>query len=304
MTRKRDSDHTATTRIGPAVESPAESIRNRAYLIVLTGTNVGKMYRLVGKDETVIGRSSKAHVRLDDDRVSRNHARIRVIDDALVIEDLRSQNGMSINGQKVKQHALKDGDKIRLGETTVLKFTYTDQLDESFQKHMYDAALRDSLTSTFNKAFFSQRIEAECAYARRHKTNLALLMLDVDHFKRVNDVYGHPAGDRVLVNVAKAITAAVRLEDVLARYGGEEFAIICRGIELKNAVVLAERVRRKIEDLSILHEGTRIKITASLGAAAYPELPVESGQELVALADEALLRGKRQGRNRVVVATV
>src|SRR5262249_33437474 len=155
----------------------------------------------------------------------------------------------------IAHESLREGDKIQLGSTTILKFTYQDQLDTSFHQHMADAALRDGLTKAFNKKYFLDRLETELAYAKRHHTPLSLLMFDVDHFKNVNDTYGHLAGDYVLAKLAQLTSRTVRAEDVFARYGGEEFGVICRGVTLANAGILAERLRMMVEATSFEHEG-------------------------------------------------
>jgi diguanylate cyclase (GGDEF)-like protein len=282
-------------------ELKAKSLRDRAYLIVLTGTNVGEMYRLE-EGETFLGRGQNATVRLSDDGISRKHARIVQQAGEVVIEDLKSANGTMVNGNAVSSmQLLKDGDKIRLGSTTILKFTYNDHLDESFQQQMYEAALRDGLTKAYNKKFFLDRLETEIAYARRHQAHLSLLMFDVDHFKRVNDTYGHLAGDYVLQKLAKVSMTTLRTEDVFARYGGEEFGIICRGVPLPSAGVLAERLRAIVEATVFDHEGNRMPITISVGVAGHPEAPIETATQLIAAADAALYEAKRGGRNRVLL---
>lgn len=240
-----------------------------AYVVVLQGTNVGEMHKIEGP-EMVVGRAVSAQVRLNDDGISRRHCRILSIGGEVIIEDLGSANGTLVNGEMVQHQALKEGDKIRLGATTTLKFTYQDKLDESFQQQMIDAALRDGLTRTYNKKFFQDRLETEFAYARRHRTMLSLVMYDVDYFKRVNDTYGHLAGDAVLVHLARITQATIRTEDVLARYGGEEFAVICRGIALLNAGVLGERLRARVEQENFDYQGTRLPVTISVGVAALP----------------------------------
>jgi len=274
--------------------------RDKAYLIVLAGSNVGEMHRLEGA-ESVIGRSSGATIRLNDDGISRRHARLLQLAGEVIIEDMNSANGTLVNGEVVTHKALQDGDKIRLGSTTILKFTYHDRLDESFQQQMYDAALRDGLTRAYNRKYFLDRLETEVAYARRHRADLSLVMLDVDHFKKVNDTFGHLAGDEVLVALAKIALSTLRAEDVFARYGGEEFSIICRGVTLENAGILAERLRQSVEQASFDYEGRRMPITISLGVAAYPNLPIEAATQLVAAADEALYQAKNAGRNRVML---
>lgn len=281
-------------------ELPARSPKDRAYLIVLAGSNVGEMYRVEGA-EIVIGRASGATIRLNDDGISRRHARLLQMDSQVLIEDLNSSNGTMVNGEHVTRLALHDGDKIRLGSTTILKFTYHDHLDESFQQQMYDAALRDALTKAFNKKYFLDRLETEVSYARRHGAHLSLLMFDVDHFKRINDTFGHLAGDYVLARIAKIASHTVRTEDVFARYGGEEFGILCRGVGLENAGILGERLRLLIEGSVFEHEGVRMPTTISVGVAAHPELSVQNGMELIAAADEALYEAKRTGRNRVLL---
>jgi diguanylate cyclase (GGDEF)-like protein len=282
------------------LESELRSRRQQvaAYVVVLQGTNVGEMHKIEGP-EVVIGRAASATVRLNDDGISRRHCRILSIGGQVIIEDLGSANGTVVNGEIIQQHALKEGDKVRLGANTMLKFTYQDKLDETFQQQMLDAALRDGLTRAYNKKFFQDRLDTEFAYARRHKSMLSLVMFDVDYFKRVNDNYGHLAGDAVLVHLARLTQSTIRTEDVLARYGGEEFAIVCRGIALLNAGVLGERLRARVEQEHFDYQGTRLPVTISVGVAALPEANASVPSELIRDADSALYEAKRSGRNRV-----
>jgi diguanylate cyclase (GGDEF)-like protein len=295
-----NDDGADDTRVGRIEFShPSGTQRDRPYLIVLAGTNVGEMYRIVD-GESVIGRGQDATIRLSDDGISRRQARIVHLAGEVVLEDLKSANGTHVNGSEVTRTVLKDGDKIRFGSTTILKFTYHDDLDESFQKQMYDAALRDGLTRAFNKKYFLDRLETEHAYAKRHKAPMSLLMFDVDHFKRVNDTHGHLAGDHVLSKIAKIAMTAVRQEDVFARYGGEEFAVLCRGVTLSSGAVLAERLRSMVASGRFEHQGAFLPITISVGVASFPETNAANGAELIAAADAALYEAKRSGRNRVV----
>ena len=296
-----DLEKTNVTQSGDVVrELLAKSQRDRAYLIVLQGSNVGEMYRL-DAGETIIGRASTANIKLGDDGVSRKHAKVVVDGAAVRIEDLGSSNGTLVNGDKVDSRRLRDGDKIQIGSTTILKFTYHDKLEESFQKQMYDAALRDGLTKAYNKKHFTHRLETEFAYAKRHGTPLSLLMFDVDHFKKINDGFGHLAGDYVLSRLAAAAQGTLRTEDLFARYGGEEFAVLCRGVPLSSASVLAERIRSLVQTTNFAFENREIPVTISVGVAAMPELVIDHSLELVGCADEALYEAKRSGRNRVVL---
>src|SRR6185436_17210341 len=123
---------------------------------------------------------------------------------------------------------LRDGDKVQIGSTAVLKFSYQDQLEEALQKNLYESATRDGLTRLYNKKFFQEALAKEFAYSSRHHVPMAVVMIDVDHFKKINDTYGHPCGDMVLSKLAQVLLGQVRAEDVVARVGGEEFSLILR----------------------------------------------------------------------------
>jgi two-component system, cell cycle response regulator len=280
-------------------ELAKRSERDRAYLIVLAGNEVGKMFKLE-QGEIVLGRSHRAEVRIEDDSISRMHAKMTLRGQEVYIEDLQSSNGTLVNGERITKSGLKDGDKIRLGETVILKFTFHDKLDESFQQKMYDAALRDPLTRVFNKKYFLDQLTLEVSYAKRHKTQLSLVIFDLDHFKKVNDTYGHVAGDQVLIQSANAVQAMLRNEDVLARYGGEEFCIILRGTALRDAGVLAERVRAAVEGQLFKTDTAELRATTSVGVAEY-DGQSEDPLALVEAADSALYAAKTAGRNRVLL---
>ncbi|AKF07701.1 GGDEF domain-containing protein [Sandaracinus amylolyticus] len=297
----REDDETGeVTIIGQrALVSEATLQRDRAYLVVIAGANVGEMYPVGGG--LVIGRGADADIRVMDDEISRRHARIAVLGKDILVEDLGSKNGTFLNGTAVRRKALQDGDKIQVGATTVLRFSVHDRLEESFQRHMYESALRDPLTRAYNRKYLLDRLQSELAYAQRHASPLSLLLFDVDHFKRINDTYGHPAGDAVLVGLSRHVLRIIRTEDVFSRYGGEEFGILSRGIPLDGASRFAERLRTAIEGYPIMHDGVRITVTVSVGVTAVPQAKVEDPSELVVLADRALYQAKHQGRNRVCV---
>jgi two-component system, cell cycle response regulator len=289
------------TQIFEPQASPTGGVkRDRAYLVVLAGASVGEMYKVEG-DKTVIGRGQKAQVRLLDDGISREHAQVVIEGNRIYLEDLGSTNGTFCNGLKVDRRELADGDKILVGSTTILKFTYHDNLDEIFQKQMYESALRDGLTKAFNKKYFTDRLESEFTFAIRHQSPLVLVMFDIDHFKKVNDTYGHQAGDLVLSELSTLLTAALRAEDVFARYGGEEFAVICRGTDLTQASIVGERMRKAVENHRFTFEGTHIPVTISVGIAGLPDAAVKDATDLVARADKALYQSKHGGRNRVTI---
>jgi two-component system cell cycle response regulator len=281
--------------------APEGGKRDRAYLVVLAGASVGEMYKIEG-DKTVIGRGQKAQIRLLDDGISREHAQLVIVNDRIVLQDLGSTNGTYCNGLKVEANKeLVDGDKILVGSTTILKFTYHDNLDEIFQKQMYESALRDGLTKAFNKKYFTDRLESEFTFAIRHVSPLTLVLFDIDHFKRVNDTHGHQAGDYVLSELSMLLTSALRAEDVFARYGGEEFGVICRGSDVMQGQIVAERMRKAVELHKFVFEGTHIPLTISVGVAGLPDPAVKDASELVSLADQSLYKSKHGGRNRVTL---
>jgi diguanylate cyclase (GGDEF)-like protein len=290
-----------TTRMAPAQPAAPEAQAATATLVVLSGSNVGEMYRLE-KDQMVIGRGDKVDLRLVDEGISREHARLIKDEGRVVLEDLGSTNGTYCNGQRVVRHPLVEGDKILIGSTTILKFSYQDKLDEMFQRQMSESALRDGLTRAYNKRYFSDRIESEFQYAIRHTTPLSLIFLDIDHFKKINDVHGHQAGDMVLAQLATLVMSMLGEDETFARYGGEEFAVVARGVDLEAAAALSERLRAAVEAHPFIFQGTAVPVTISVGVARAPASGMSGSGDLVARADEAMYAAKRGGRNRVSVA--
>jgi GGDEF domain-containing protein len=218
--------------------------RQSAYLIVITARSaagVGVMLKLE-HPEIILGRSADAHLQITDEGISRRHAKVlRLPDETYQLVDMGSTNGTYLNGERVRLADLKDGDKIQIGSNTVLKFSIQDEIEEQFQRSIYESATRDGLTRVLNKKYFVDALAKEFAYSARHHTSLAVAMMDVDHFKQINDTYGHPAGDLVLQGIAQRLSEMVRAEDVFARFGGEEFALLMREISEDQAVACAER---------------------------------------------------------------
>jgi diguanylate cyclase (GGDEF)-like protein len=297
-------EETTSTAIDVEVMRAPHEKRKRACLTVLTGTMSGHLYKLQ-PGNTIIGRAANAEIRLLDDGVSRHHARVRLEADTPFLEDLESRNGTFVNGAKIEgTRQLEDGDKIQVGRTTVVRFAYHDDLDESFHENLMSSALRDPLTRLFNKRYFLDRLDSELKFARRHDTAVTLLMIDLDHFKAVNDTHGHLAGDAILANLANVLQRAVRNEDVVARFGGEEIAIILRAIPLEPAFLLADRLRDLIQQTVTKHNHLELRATASIGAAGYPSTKCETIEALIEAADKALYKAKGHGRNRVARPTL
>jgi diguanylate cyclase (GGDEF)-like protein len=292
-----DEEDTANTDLETISQKIAASA-GRPCLTVLTGSAAGQLFRI--KSSATIGRVPNAEVRLVDDGISRQHARVRSEGERAWLEDLASRNGTYVNGTRITATTeLHHGDKIQVGRSTVLRFGLHDALDESFHESLVSSALRDSLTRLYNKRYLMERLDSEIKFALRHDSALALLMVDLDHFKKVNDTEGHLAGDAVLSQLATVLARAVRNEDVVARFGGEEIAIILRATGLDPAVHTAERLRKLVEQTKIPFQDRQLVATCSIGVAALPSTPARTPEELVEAADKALYRAKHDGRNRV-----
>lgn len=303
LSEQSESDATMIVESAALRQVQSGTDRSQAYVIVIAGPHTGRMFK-VDRNETVLGRSPKVDLTLQDVGVSRSHARLLCVGEHIFVEDMKSANGTFLNGERVAvPQQLQDGDKITLGSTTILKFTYHDKLDEDFQKKMFDAALRDGLTQAYNKKYFTNHLHSEFSFAQRHKSELTLIMFDVDHFKNLNDTWGHLAGDQVLVRLAKISMQSIRAEDTFARYGGEEFAVVARGISQGHGLMLAERLRAQVENHRFEYNGERLPVTISLGVASFPQIPANSSEDLVAAADAALYEAKDAGRNQAKMAT-
>ena len=197
---------------------------------------------------------------------------------------------------------LSDGDRIVIGNDSVLSYSVQDELEQKTALESYELTVRDALTQVFNRRHLDERLSSEFVYALRHGEALSLLVIDIDHFKLVNDTHGHPAGDEVLRKLGIAMLKTVRAEDIVARYGGEEFVVIARGIDTLGAMTFAERMRMEVEAMRIVRDGVEIRVTISIGVANTETTPQKAAQGLFAVADGALYEAKRNGRNRVVLA--
>jgi diguanylate cyclase (GGDEF)-like protein len=293
-----DEDRTQVHSVPPL--EPEGTVHRTAALICISGRSIGQMF-LISKEETTIGRAPECDVFLDDEGVSRHHAKIIRQDDTLILMDLGSTNGTYSEGERIQVFTLDDGAKIQVGTATILQFRYQDQREMQFHALMQTFKTHDPMTEAYNKRAFLTEIEKEAGFAKRHNQPLSLIMFDLDHFKRVNDTYGHQAGDLVLRSVARKVTETIRKEDIFARYGGEEFALLLRNTDIEGAFIIAERVRRAIEDLEVTHNGRRIPCTVSMGIARL-DGSITRPSDLIEAADERLYQAKRKGRNRTEVA--
>jgi two-component system cell cycle response regulator len=299
------ADEESSTRTSEATIAmpPPMSRRQstRALLTIVSGTNNGRVYS-VRDGETVFGRGKEAHVRMEDAGASRAHARIVYGEGGhYILEDLHSTNGTFVDGRRIDRTELSSGDRIHIGPNTVVSFAILDAQAERLAHQHYESSVRDPLTRAHNRRYLVERLASEIAYARRHASRLALILFDLDHFKRVNDTHGHLAGDEVLRDVAALVSRMIRSEDVFARFGGEEFVVLVRGISHANVGRFAERLRSAVERLEVVHDDAVLKVTISVGYSSLDEFAdaERSPETMMQIADERLYRSKTGGRNRV-----
>ena len=272
----------------------------RPLLFVIHGPLLGAVFPIRGPSIR-IGRGSQVDVSLADETVSLEQVRLTVNTEGAYVEALPSYGGTFVNDVRVEGRAeIRDGDHLRLGRNTIIKFSMVDRIEEHALLTLFELTLRDPLTRIFNRRYFERRLHEEFSFARRQHQPLSLLLIDIDHFKLVNDRYGHPVGDLVLEFVATSIQNQLRPEDVLARYGGEEFVVIARNTSRAHAEILAERIRGHLQALVVPLPGVRLQVTVSIGVAAVtPETSFSSCEQLVARVDTEMYRAKDSGRNRV-----
>ncbi|MDD9942624.1 MAG: GGDEF domain-containing protein [Myxococcales bacterium] len=268
-------------------------------ITLLSEPNPGAIYPIDDKG-VVIGRTLEASLHIDDAGLSRKHARIYKLGGSYFIEDLGSTNGTSVNGQRISApQQLFDGMRILLGKSTILRFSLQDKLEQDAARRVYEQTVRDALTGLHNRRYLEDRMPSEFSYSVRHGVPLGVMVVDADHFKRINDTHGHQAGDAVLQELGKILEEVPRMEDLAIRYGGEEFIVLARGVGLEGTAALAERVRARVMAAKITFEGKQIPVTVSIGVAATDNRQHQSAAALVAAADSALYRAKNDGRNRV-----
>lgn len=290
------------------VISPIETIdplevQRTPSLLMISGPQIGRSFPMHELEEFMIGRANHCDLPIEDDLVSRHHCKIILAPDGAELVDLASTNGTLLNGRKVERAKLKEGDQIQVGAITILKYHLQEDVELKFMGQLYDAATRDFLTGTYNKKFFIERIQDEFSFAQRHKGSLSVLVIDIDHFKKVNDTYGHLAGDIAIKKVAHHLISHTRKDDIVARFGGEEFVVLMRDIPKEKASHLGEILRQEIEELSInTDEGHSFKVTVSIGVACMNSntKPVfQSFNNLIEEADKRLYEAKTSGRNKV-----
>lgn len=279
---------------------PAEDLTLHPCVMVLSGDSTGRTFRL-DKTTSVIGRGDDADIVLKDRGISRQHAKFTVAPDGQVIfSDLGSTNGSFLGTKRIDSTRLTGGERLQLGASVKLKFDFRDPEEEQ----LLEGAARDPLTGALNRGYFDQRLQEACAKSKRYGSTLACAFIDADHFKLFNDNHGHAAGDEVLKELVRRVSALKRQEDTFARYGGEEFVLLLPETSGPGAQQLMERVRRAVGDRPFSVDTPsgpkELRVTVSIGVSA--KCGDFLANELVEEADQALYQAKAEGRNQVKVA--
>jgi two-component system, cell cycle response regulator len=266
-------------------------------LLCIYGGPIGRRF-VLGDTISAIGRDLDCEITISHGTVSRRHAELRGRRNARTVEDLGSTNGIYVNGAPVKKADLSSGDFIKIGEV-IFKYLSGDNIEAAYHEEIYRLTIEDGLTAISNKRFLDEFLDREFARSRRYSRPLALMMIDIDHFKQVNDVHGHLAGNAILSELANVLRPRIRRDECFARYGGEEFCVVMPESMAAGAARYAEIIRIMVETNSFLFEGKRIPITVSIGVADKTR-NMDSPSELIAAADQCLYKAKERGRNQVV----
>jgi two-component system cell cycle response regulator len=296
-------DKTTLITLDKIHKTQTGSLRIVPCLLVMEGVEKGKVYVLPSQTRIVLGRSRDCDITVPDASCSRKHSEIIVNPSTQegVIKDLTSTNGTKVNGALISDSkTVKTGDLITLGDNAQLKFSLMTDQDAQNLTEIYNRATRDSLTNAFNRRFFEENLAREADARNRSGLELGVIMIDVDHFKKINDTYGHPTGDAVLRSIGKTIPTCIRSEDIFARLGGEEFAVLVR-CEINTLKTVMERIRVVMERTPVRFEDKEVRFTVSVGSTLATGPNLYSGEQIVKRADEALYAAKQGGRNRCIV---
>jgi two-component system cell cycle response regulator len=292
-----------------AIAGDAAGIQRRVPVLnEIQGVEKGRIFVLTGQSAYIIGRSRDCYVTIPDASCSRKHAEVifQASNNQVFVKDLGSTNGTRVDGVVIAgMKALKEGDIIQIGDNAQFKYMLMTQKEADTQQDIYQQATHDALTKVFNRRFFEETLDREVARRNTLGAGLGVVILDVDFFKKVNDTYGHPAGDTVLKEIARRIPVCVRGEDIFARFGGEEFVVMAKAETLDTLKSMAERIRQTIEAKPIVHAEHSLTVTASVGAVWIEGTSkTPSPADMVKAADECLYEAKRTGRNRCVIKSL
>ena len=250
------------------------------------------------EESTTLGRSEECTIPVDEESVSRKHAEIRRTDSGFEIVDLASTNGVLVNEVRAERVALRSGDRIQLG-ARVYRFLSDNDFEAQYHETVYSMMTRDGLTGTYNKRYLLESLSREIHRCKRYQRPIAVALMDIDHFKSVNDTHGHLVGDEVLKELARRLHEVLRDDEVLSRFGGEEFAVVMVEADRLQAIEVAERCRQAICGAPFETSAGPLDISASFGVSVPMPENLTSVDTILAEADERLYDAKSDGRNCV-----
>lgn len=295
MGARRRSSFTTTRVVVPAAVRPQ---REPACVVIVNGAQLGVEAR-IESEPLLIGRADDCGLTIGNTSVSRRHCQIFRDGDSCTVEDLGSTNGVFVNGQKVQRLGLRDGDRLRVGHCE-LKFFGEGSGEANYHRELMNQAVFDALTGFYNRRQSREMLEHAFDRGRHELGNLRLMILDLDHFKPVNDRHGHLAGDRVLAGFASLVKDNLSSDVVSGRLGGEEFVVFSAQHSMEEFLALAECLRAALEQTDLPIDNGNVRITVSIGIAEQvPEM--RAAADLLRVADGALYKAKLGGRNRVMV---
>jgi diguanylate cyclase (GGDEF)-like protein len=286
----------------------SQKIEHTIILTIIGGNEIdfGKHF-LLKKSKTLLGRDNTNDISLYDEKISKVHCEITVIKSSqgieqIILKDLDSTNGTYVNSEMIKQITLNAGDKIQIGDT-VLNLSYNDELEKEYHAKLFNYAVRDTYTGLYNKRFIINELENISRIARRSGRVFSIIIIDIDDFKQINDLYGHLSGDEYLKSIAELFTQSLREQDIAGRIGGDEFLILLPETTIDGAFQLAIRIRKNVEEFVLKYLNFKIKTTISAGVCQY-ENTIKDVNELLDIADQALYEAKRSGKNNVMQAAI
>lgn len=290
------------------VTTPSEKILKKSNselcvsVTVISGPRTGLTFIVKPNSGLTLGRSPDADIQIIDTGISRKHIYMHYADNTVFVEDLESANGTYVNGKQLSgEIEVRNGDQISIGISTVLKFSLSNELDAEYQDHIQQQLSRDALTNAYNRKAFTQCLNNVYITAKQDLAPVCLLMIDIDHFKTINDTHGHQVGDKILKFVAETLFKSVKSVDYVCRYGGDEFSVICPNTDSLRSLQLAEKIRTNVEGLKFKVNDVRINVTVSIGISNYPENQIQCVSQFIAYADKAMYKAKRNGRNQIGV---
>ena len=295
---EEEGDATLVVGVVPSPQLAAE-VATESCLVVIHGAELGKKIEIGPQNTLTFGRGRKCDIPIDQDSVSRRHAQLMSDSQGVMVRDLGSTNGTFLNDTPVHEpQLLRDGDLLNIGRT-IFKFFQSGNIEQAYHQEIYRLTTVDGLTQVYNKRYLMETMEREIARCHRYESPLGLVMFDIDHFKRVNDTYGHLAGDHVLRELSFEVRESIRQSDIMGRYGGEEFAILLPSTETKDSMAFAEKVRQRVEAHRFTFDEDIIPVTISLGVSQL-DATIRTPEEFIKAADQRLYEAKQNGRNRAV----